>query len=92
MPLSYRNWPSHIQSTIMPVKPGPRDTVAASSPPEALSGSVSRETSYRNESLSSRIATLNVVNVLDVGVSLRSHRRIVDNLRRIRRAVPLTRT
>lgn len=80
MLLSNRNWPSHAQSTTMPVRPESRDTVPASSPPEAHSGSVSRETSYRYDSPPSQIATLNIGNVLDVGVSLRSHRRLVGNL------------
>jgi len=52
----------------------------------------SRETSYRHESLSSRIATLNIVDILYVGVSLRNHRRMLDNLRRIRQAILPTRT
>ena len=51
----------------------------------------SRETSYRHESLSSRIATLNIVDILYVGLSLRHHRQMVENLRRIRRAVLPTR-
>ena len=51
----------------------------------------SRETSYRQESLSSRIATLNIVDILYVGLSLRNHRRTVENLRRIRRAILTTR-
>jgi len=52
----------------------------------------SRETSCRHESLSSRIATLNIVDTLYVGVSLRNHRRMLDNLRRIRQAILPTRT
>ncbi|HSB80248.1 MAG TPA: hypothetical protein VLM91_15815 [Candidatus Methylomirabilis sp.] len=76
----------------MPVKPESRDTVAASLGPEALPGSISREISYQHDSLPSRIATLNSVNVLDAGVSLRSHRQMVENLWQIRRTVPLTRT
>ena len=52
----------------------------------------SRETSYRHESLSSRIATLNIVDILYVGLSLRHDRKMVDNLRRIREAVLPTRT
>ena len=50
-----------------------------------------RETSYRQESLSSRIATLNIVDILYVGLSLRNHRRTVNNLRRIRRVILQTR-
>lgn len=51
----------------------------------------SRETLYRHESLSSRIATLNVVDILYVGLSLRHHRGTVANLKRIRQAVLPTR-
>ena len=92
MLLFNRNWPSHAQSTSMPVRPESRDTVPASSPPEAHPGSVLRETSYRYDSPPWRIATLNIGNGLDVGVSLRTHRRLVGNLWRIRWTVPLTAT
>jgi DNA-binding MurR/RpiR family transcriptional regulator len=50
-----------------------------------------RETSYRHESLSSRIATLNIVDILYVALSLRNHKRMVENLGRIREAVLPTR-
>ncbi len=50
-----------------------------------------RETSYRHESLSSRIATLNIVDILYVGFGLRNDARMVANLRRIRKVILGTR-
>jgi DNA-binding MurR/RpiR family transcriptional regulator len=53
---------------------------------------MSRETAYRRESLSSRIATLAIVDVLYVGVGLRLHEEVVRNIQTIRQSLLCTRT
>lgn len=50
-----------------------------------------RETAYRPESLSSRVAALTIVDALYVGVGLRLHEAVTRNLGRIRRALRRTR-
>jgi RpiR family carbohydrate utilization transcriptional regulator len=50
-----------------------------------------RETAYRQESLSSRIAALTIVDALYVGVGLRLHEAVTKNLATIRRALRSTR-
>lgn len=50
-----------------------------------------RETAYRQESLSSRIAALTIVDALYVGVGLRLHEAVTRNLATIRRALRSTR-
>ena len=50
-----------------------------------------RETAYRQESLSSRIAALTIVDALYVGVGLRLHETVTKNLGKIRRALRGTR-
>jgi DNA-binding MurR/RpiR family transcriptional regulator len=52
----------------------------------------SRETAYRRESLSSRVAALTIVDALYVGVGVRLHQEVVKNLRTIREALKSTRT
>lgn len=50
-----------------------------------------RETAYRRESLSSRIAALTIVDILYVGVGVRHHRDVVKNIKKIRQAILRTR-
>ncbi len=52
---------------------------------------MARETAYRRESLSSRIAALTIVDVLYVGVGVRHHREVVKNIKKIRQAILRTR-
>jgi DNA-binding MurR/RpiR family transcriptional regulator len=51
----------------------------------------SKETSYRPESLSSRIAALNIIDILYVGYGLQIHEYMTQNLEKIRRAIIPTR-
>jgi DNA-binding MurR/RpiR family transcriptional regulator len=52
---------------------------------------MARETAYRRESLSSRIAAMAIVDVLYVGVGVRHHRDVVKNIKKIRHAILRTR-
>jgi RpiR family carbohydrate utilization transcriptional regulator len=52
---------------------------------------VSRETAYHRESLSSRIGALTIVDALYVGVGVRLHREVVRNLTTIRKGLECTR-
>jgi len=52
---------------------------------------MARETAYRRESLSSRIAALTIVDVLYVGVGVCLHQQVIRNIREIRRAILRTR-
>ena len=52
---------------------------------------MARETAYRRESLSSRIAALTIVDVLYVGVGVRLHQQVIQNIKQIRRAILRTR-
>lgn len=52
---------------------------------------MARETAYRRESLSSRIAALTIVDVLYVGVGVRLHQQVIRNIKEIRRAILRTR-
>jgi DNA-binding MurR/RpiR family transcriptional regulator len=52
---------------------------------------MARETAYRRESLSSRIAALTIVDVLYVGVGVRLHQQVIRNIKQIRRAILRTR-
>ena len=52
---------------------------------------MARETAYRQESLSSRIAALTIVDVLYVGVGVRLHQQVIRNIKQIRRAILRTR-
>jgi DNA-binding MurR/RpiR family transcriptional regulator len=51
----------------------------------------SKETAFRPESLSSRIAVLTIIDMLYVGMGLRIHERILNNLKKIRNAILFTR-
>jgi RpiR family transcriptional regulator, carbohydrate utilization regulator len=50
-----------------------------------------RETAFRQESLSSRVAALTIIDALYVGVGLRLHEAVTKNLGKIRRALRSTR-
>ena len=52
---------------------------------------MARETAYRRESLSSRIAALTIVDVLYVGVGVRLHQQVIRNIKQIRGAILRTR-
>lgn len=52
---------------------------------------MARETAYRRESLSSRIAALTIIDVLYVGVGVRLHQQVIRNIKQIRRAILRTR-
>ncbi|MFI5340330.1 MAG: MurR/RpiR family transcriptional regulator [Candidatus Methylomirabilales bacterium] len=52
---------------------------------------IARETAYRRESLSSRIAALTIVDVLYVGVGVRLHQQVIRNIKQIRQAILRTR-
>jgi RpiR family carbohydrate utilization transcriptional regulator len=67
---------------------GPSPTVKLA---EVALHTMARETAYRRESLSSRIAALTIVDVLYVGVGVRLHRQVIRNIKQIRRAILRTR-
>jgi len=65
------------------------------SPTAKLAGvalhTMARETAYRRESLSSRIAALTIVDVLYVAVGVNHHRGVIRNIKKIRQAILRTR-
>lgn len=52
---------------------------------------MAREAAYRQESLSSRLAALTIVDILYVGVGARLHRQVIRNIKQIRGAILRTR-
>lgn len=67
---------------------GPSPTVKLA---DVVLHTMARETAYRQESLSSRIAALTLVDVLYVGVGVRLHQEVIRNIQQIRRAILRTR-